>query len=245
MDIKPCAIITGASRGIGRAIALKLSAQYPVVINYQKNATAAQNVVDEIEAAGGTALCVQADVSDFNQAEQLVKTALDAFGAIHVVVNNAGITKDGLIMRMSEADFDAVMTVNLKGAYNLIRHASSPMMRQRAGRMINIASVIGLIGNAGQANYAASKAGLIGLTKSVARELAPRGITVNAVAPGYIDTDMTDALPDAVREKLKQLIPLGRTGKPEEIADAVAFLASDKAAYITGQVLVVDGGMAM
>lgn len=240
------AVITGASRGIGKAIAIymaKLGAQ--VVINYNGSEEKAGEVQKEIIEAGGRAFICRCDVSDFRQCECFVKEITAKFGRIDILVNNAGITKDGLLMSMSEEDFDRVLQVNLKGTFHMIRFASRQMLRQRYGRIINMASVVGVAGNAGQANYAASKAGVIGLTKSAAKELASRGITVNAIAPGYISTDMTGQLKEEVKKEIAAAIPLGTLGKPEQVAYAAAFLASDEAAYITGQVLHVDGGMCM
>ena len=240
------AVVTGGSRGIGRAIALALAAEgCRVVINYHSNAAAAQQVVAEIEALGSQALAVQGDVSLAEQAQALIEQAQEAFGAVDILVNNAGITRDNLLMRMSEADWDAVLDTNLKGAYNCVRAVQRGMLRRRAGRIIQISSVSGLRGNAGQANYAAAKAGLIGFTKAVARELAPRGITANAVAPGFIETDMTHALGQEMMAQVQAQIPLQRLGRPQDVAAAVVFLASPQAAYITGQVLCVDGGLAM
>lgn len=241
-----CAVVTGASRGIGRGIALALAAQgWDIVINYRSQSAPAQELAQQIEAMGRKTLLVQADVSRFDEAKALIDQAAAAFGGIGVLVNNAGITRDGLLARMSEEDYDQVLDVNLKSAFNCIRHATPIMMKQRAGRIINITSVVGITGNAGQANYAASKAGVIGLTKSAARELARRGITVNAVAPGYIATDMTQAMPEAAREKVMETIPLGRAGTAEDVAGAVCFLVGPAASYITGVVLRVDGGMAI
>lgn len=240
------AIVTGASRGIGKAVAVKLAGQGAmVVINYNGSQERAEAVRQEIEQAGGKAEIMQCDVSDFEETENFIKAVQNKFGSIDILVNNAGITKDGLIMRMSEADYDAVLNTNLKGTFNCIRHAAKFMLKQRAGRIINMASVVGVMGNAGQANYASSKAGVIGLTKTVAREFASRGVTVNAIAPGFIETEMTEVLSDAVKSASEGLIPLGKFGKAEDIANAVLFLALDEAGYITGQVLNVDGGMCM
>lgn len=240
------AVVTGASRGIGRAIAIKMAAQgATVVINYNGSADKAEAVKQEIIAAGGNAEIMQCNVAEFDACDAFIKAVIDQFGRIDILVNNAGITKDGLMMRMSEADFADVIDVNLKGTFNCIRFASRQMMKQRSGRIINMSSVVGISGNAGQVNYAASKAGVIGMTKSAAKELASRGITVNAIAPGFIETDMTSVLSEKVIEETMKQIPLGRLGKAEDIAEAAAFLASDAAAYITGQVLNVDGGMVM
>lgn len=240
------AVVTGASRGIGKAIAKKLAAQgASVVINYNGSADKAEEVKTEIESAGGKAMVMQCNVADFAACEQFIKEIVDTFGRIDILVNNAGITRDGLMMRMSEADFADVIDTNLKGTFHCIRFASRQMMKQRSGRIINMSSVVGVAGNAGQVNYSASKAGVIGMTKSAAKELASRGITVNAIAPGFIETDMTNALSDKVKEATLAQIPLARLGQGEDIAAAAAFLASDEAAYITGQVLHVDGGMCM
>jgi len=240
------AIVTGSSRGIGRAIALSLARQGArVVVNSSKSAEAAEEVASEIRANGGQAVAVVADVSVQADAEQLVKSAIDTYGRIDILVNNAGTTRDTLLMRMSEADWDAVLDLNLKGTFFCTKAAVRPMLRSKGGRIINITSVSGLAGNAGQANYAASKAGLVGFTKSVARELASRSITCNAVAPGYVPTALTNVLPDNLKAKVIEAIPLGRVGSAEEIAAAVVYLASDEAAYVTGHVLTVDGGMTM
>lgn len=243
---KDCVIVTGAGRGIGRAIALALAeAGLAVVVNYARSADEAERTAHDIRSRGGTAITVQADVANFDEAGALVKTSVSEFGSVYALVNNAGITRDGLVMRMSEEDFDAVLDTNLKGAFHCIRFASANMIRNHRGRIVNIASVAGIMGNGGQANYAASKAGLIGMTKSVARELAPRGITVNAVAPGLVESEMTQALTDQQREKLMDNVPLRRMGSAGEVASLVAYLCSDAAAYITGQTWAIDGGMTM
>lgn len=240
------ALVTGASRGIGKAIACKLAREgAKVIINYNGSKEKAEAVKSEIEAAGGQAEVYQCDVSDYTACETFIQTVIKEEGSLDILVNNAGITKDGLLMKMSEEDFDKVLDTNLKGAFNTIRFASRQMLRQKGGRIINMSSDVGVSGNAGQANYAASKAGVIGLTKAAARELASRGITVNAIAPGFIETDMTDVLSDKVKEASEAQIPLGHFGKPEDVAAAAAFLASEEARYITGQVLHVDGGMVM
>ncbi|MFD1677247.1 3-oxoacyl-[acyl-carrier-protein] reductase [Alicyclobacillus fodiniaquatilis] len=239
-------IVTGASRGIGRAIAVSLGANGGrVVVNYQGRQDAAQETARLVEEAGGQAIVEQADVSQAEDAARLVETALGAFGKIDVLVNNAGIARDGLLLRMKDADWNDVLNTNLRGAFYMIRQASRSMMKQRHGRIINITSVVGQIGNPGQVNYSSAKAGMIGLTKSVAKELAARNITVNAVAPGYISTDMTEALGDEATTQMLSSIPLGRPGTPTDVAEVVAFLASDAARYMTGQVLNVDGGMVM
>ena len=240
------ALVTGASRGIGRQIALTLS-EYgaDVIVNYNGSREKAEEVVQEIESMGRKAAAVQCTVADFEACGKMVENMIAQFGHIDILVNNAGITKDNLMIKMSEADFDAVIETNLKGTFHMIKHMYRPFLKQKAGRIINLSSVTGILGNAGQANYAASKAGVIGLTKSVAKELAGRNITVNAVAPGYIDTDMTQAMTDTAKEAVLSQIPLKRAGTPKDIAEAVAFLASEKASYITGQVLSVDGGMAI
>ena len=223
------ALVTGASRGIGKAIACKLAREgAKVIINYNGSKEKAEAVKSEIEAAGGQAEVYQCDVSDYTACETFIQTVIKEEGSLDILVNNAGITKDGLLMKMSEEDFDKVLDTNLKGAFNTIRFASRQMLRQKGGRIINMSSVVGVIGNAGQANYAASKAGVIGLTKAAARELASRGITVNAIAPGFIETDMTDVLSDKVKEASEAQIPLGHFGKPEDVAAAAAFLASEE-----------------
>lgn len=240
------ALVTGGSRGIGRAIALELAARgAAVVVNYNSSPQAAEEVVKKIQEAGGKAAAYQADVSDFKQAEALVKFAIETFGDLSILVNNAGITRDQLIMMMPESDWDAVINTNLKSTFNCSKAAVKHMMRKRIGRIINMASVAGQMGNPGQTNYSASKGGQIAFTKALAREIAARNITVNAIAPGFIDTEILDAMTPETLEAALKLVPLGRKGKPEEIAFAAAFLASDEAAYITGQVLGVDGGMAM
>lgn len=240
------AVVTGASRGIGRAVALELAKQgAAVVINYNGSQQKAEEVKTLIEEAGGTAAIMQCNVADFEACEAFIKAIIKEYGRIDILVNNAGITKDGLLMKMPEADFDQVLNINLKGTFNCIRFVSRQMLKQRSGRIINMASVVGVTGNMGQANYAASKAGVIGLTKATARELASRGITVNAVAPGFIESDMTEVLPEEVKASSLAGIPLGKFGKSQDVADAVAFLASEQAGYITGQVLHVDGGMVM
>jgi 3-oxoacyl-[acyl-carrier protein] reductase len=240
------ALVTGGSRGIGRAIVLRLATQgADVAFTYRGNAAAAQATVDEIEALGRRALAVQADAADGASAETAVKTVLEAFGKVDILVNNAGITRDDLIMRMSAEAWNDVIDTNLSGAFWMTKAITRPMLKARGGRIINITSVSGQAGQTGQANYSAAKAGLIGLTKATARELASRGITVNAVAPGFVLTELTQDLPEALQAQITERTPLGRFGTPEEIAQAVAFLASDDAAYITGQVLAVDGGLVM
>jgi 3-oxoacyl-[acyl-carrier protein] reductase len=243
---KKVALITGGSRGIGRAIALEFAIRgAAVVVNYNKSPEAAEEVVKQIQSAGGKAAAFQADVSDFKQAEALVKFAVETFGDLSILVNNAGITRDQLIMLMPEADWDAVINTNLKSTFSCSKAAVKHMLRKRVGRIINIASVAGQMGNPGQTNYSASKGGQIAFTKALAREVATRNITVNAIAPGFVDTEILDGMTPEMLEAALKMIPLGRKGKPEEIAYAAAFLASDEAAYVTGQVLGIDGGMAM
>lgn len=240
------AVVTGAGRGIGKGIALAMAREGAmVVVNYNGSKERAEEVVAEIEKNGGKAVAIQCNVSDFEQAKEFYANVVKEYGRIDILVNNAGITRDNLIMKMSEEEFSDVIQTNLTGTFNGIKFVTRPMMKQRAGRIINIASVSGVTGNMGQANYSASKAGVIGLTKAVAKELASRNITVNAVAPGFITTEMTEKLSEAVREEAVKTIPLGEFGKVEDIAEAVVFLASDRARYITGQVLCVDGGIAM
>ncbi len=240
------AVVTGGSRGIGRAIALELaSCGANVVVNYTRNSKAADEVVAEIEAMGLSGMAVKADVSIASEVENLVNEVLKTFGSIDILVNNAGITRDNLIIRMTEKEFDEVINTNLKGAFICTKAVSRVMIKQKSGKIINVSSVVGIVGNAGQSNYAAAKAGLIGFTKSMAKELAKRGINVNAVAPGFIQTDMTSVLPENVKEEFLKSIPLMRIGKPEDIAKTVLFLASEYSDYITGQVINIDGGMVM
>lgn len=240
------AVVTGAGRGIGRAIALRLAAEgATVIVNYNGSAKRAEEVVNEITACGGHAEAIQCSVSDFESVAAMMDGVIKKYGSIDILVNNAGITKDNLLMKMSEGDFDAVIDTNLKGVFNCMKHVARQMIKQRGGRIINISSVSGVLGNAGQANYCAAKAGVIGLTKSFAREVASRGITVNAVAPGFIETEMTEVLSDAVKAGATEQIPMKHFGTTEDIAGAVTFLASGAAGYITGQVICVDGGMAM
>ncbi len=240
------ALVTGASRGIGRQIAISMAREGAlVIVNYNGSAARAEETVKEITESGGQAEAVQCNVSDYAAVEEMMKYVIGKYKRLDILVNNAGITKDNLLMKMSEEDFDAVIGINLKGAFNCTKHVSRQMLKQKGGRIINISSVSGVMGNAGQANYCASKAGVIGLTKSVARELGSRGITVNAIAPGFIDTEMTEVLSEDVKKAMGEQIPLKRFGRTEDVAEAAVFLASDRAAYITGQVINVDGGMAM
>ena len=239
------AVVTGAGQGIGRAIALRLAANGANIVVSDVVEETARQVVGEVEALGREAIPVVCDVRELDQCQALMKQSIERFGRIDVLVNNAGVTRDGLLMRMSEDDWDFVLAVNLKGTFNCCKSVVRTMMKQRAGRIVNIASVVGLIGNAGQVNYSASKAGVIGLTKTLAKEFAPRGVTVNAVAPGFITTAMTDKLSDEARDALKQHIPLQELGQPDHVADAVLFLASDLSSYVTGETIRVDGGMAM
>ncbi len=240
------AVVTGAGRGIGRGIALALAREGAmVVVNYNGSKDRAEEVVRTIEEAGGKATAIQCNISDFEAAKEFFANVVKEYGKIDILVNNAGITKDNLIMEMSEEEFQSVIQTNLAGTFHGVKFVTRPMMKQRQGRIINIASVSGVIGNMGQANYSASKAGVIGLTKAAAKELASRNITVNAVAPGFVATEMTDVLSDSVKEAAVATIPLGRFGEVEDIAETVVFLASDKAKYITGQVICVDGGIAM
>ena len=243
--VNKTAIVTGASRGIGRTVAKVLAEQGASVVLAGRTRAALEEAVEEIRSRGGQATAVVCDVTVEGDVEQLVKATLEGYGRVDILVNNAGVTRDGLVMRMSEEDWDAVLDTNLKSVYRCTRAVLRPMLKQRAGRIVNIASVVGLTGNAGQANYAAAKAGIVAFTKSVAREVASRGITVNAVAPGYIDTDMTRALSPEQRERILSGIPMGRMGSTEDVAYAVAFLAGEEAGYITGQTLVVDGGLVM
>lgn len=235
-------IVTGGAKGIGKAIAIAFAKEGAnIVLNYRSSSP--EEVVKEIEALGVKCLTIQADISNFEQAQQLIEKATEEFKTVDILINNAGITKDNLLMRMSEQDFDSVINTNLKGAFNMIKHASKVMLKQKSGTIINMSSVVGLTGNIGQVNYSASKAGMIGMTYSTARELASRGITCNAIAPGFITTDMTDVLSDNIKENVLNTIPLKRFGTTEEIADTAVFLAKNK--YITGQVIAVDGGMVM
>lgn len=239
-------VVTGASRGIGRSVAVALAERGgSVVVNYAGREADAQETVRLVESVGGQAVLAQGDVSVQEDAERIVEVAVHSFGRLDVLVNNAGITRDTLLIRMKEADWDAVLDINLKGSFNMIKAAARPMMKNRYGRIINVSSVVGVVGNAGQANYVAAKAGLIGLTKSVAKELAPRNITVNAVAPGFIQTEMTEQLGSDWEQKMLEQIPLGKLGTPDQVAKVIRFLASDEADYITGQVINIDGGMVM
>lgn len=241
-----CALVTGASRGIGKAIALKLaSLGANLVLNYRSSETEAMEVEKEVKKMGVDAISIKGDISKLEDVENLVSVAKEKFGSVDIMVNNAGITKDTLILRMKEEDFDKVIDVNLKGVFNCLKTITPVMVRQKHGKIINLSSVVGISGNAGQVNYAASKAGVIGMTKSLAKEVGSRGINVNAVAPGFIETDMTEVLGDKYKEEIKKNIPLKKLGKPEDVANVVAFLASESSDYITGQVIHVDGGMLM
>lgn len=240
------ALVTGASRGIGRAIAEELASQGAyVIINYSGNEQAASEVLNTITKMGKRASLYRCNVGNYEEVKEMIETIVKEHKSIDIIVNNAGITRDNLLLKMSEQEFDDVITTNLKGAFNTIKHASRYMLKQRSGKIINISSVSGITGNAGQANYSAAKAGIIGMTKAVAKELASRNINVNAVAPGFIQTDMTDALPDAMKEKVSDAIPLKKMGQPEDIAKMVSFLASSQGDYVTGQVFQVDGGIAI
>ncbi|HCX63751.1 MAG TPA: beta-ketoacyl-ACP reductase [Eubacteriaceae bacterium] len=244
MTKQKTAIVTGGARGIGRAISLMLATQgYQIAVNYRSSEKEAQSLVTEIRDMGNQAFAYACDVKEYDQTQSFVKETMATLGSVDILVNNAGITKDSLILRMEESDFDSVIDTNLKGTYNMTKHVIKPMLKNKWGRIINIASVIGLIGNAGQANYAASKAGIIGFTKSTAKELATRNITVNAIAPGFIASDMTDSLNEKQVQDIQNNIPMKALGQPEDVAHAVAFLAGEQARYITGQVLNVDGGM--
>jgi len=243
---RPVALITGSSNGIGKQLALSFAeAGYDVVINYSSSEKAALEVSEACQSLGAQTLVIGCDVSNYEAVGQMVKKTIETFSKIDVLINNSGITKDGLILRMKENDFDEVIAVNLKGAFNTVSHVSKHMLKAKSGRIINMSSVIGILGNAGQANYAASKGGIIAFSKSLAREFASRNITVNAIAPGFIQTKMTDVLSEEVKNNILKQIPLGRFGSPKDIADCALFLASDKASYISGQVIQVDGGMAM
>ena len=240
------ALVTGASRGIGRAIALRLAAEGAgVVVNYHSGEDEAASVVSEITASGGRAIAFQASVASAEEANRLVDATVEALGGIDILVNNAGITRDNLLMRLSEDDWDAVLDTNLKGAFLCTKAAIRPMLRQRSGRIVNMSSIVAITGNPGQANYTAAKAGLIGFTKTIAREVASRGITVNALAPGFIETQMVEAIPEDLRKQILERIPLGQFGTPDDVARSVVFLASDDGAYITGQVIGIDGGLSL
>ena len=240
------ALVTGASRGIGRAVALKLSdAGAKVAINFAGNLVKAEEVKAEIESRGGEAVLVQGSVDNLEVVNDIVKKIVETWGTVDILINNAGITRDNLLLKMSESEFDEVIATNLKGVFNCTKAVSRIMMKKRSGKIVNMASVVGLMGNAGQTNYAAAKAGIIGFTKSAAKELAARGVTVNAIAPGFINTDMTATLPEKIKEETLNQIPLGKFGTPEDVANLAAFLVSEQAAYITGQVINVDGGMVM
>ena len=246
MENRKIALVTGGSRGIGRAVCLALAKSgADVAVNYAGKEEAAQQTCRMCEELGARTLAIQADVADNAQVNAMVDQVIAQFGRLDILVCNAGITRDNLLMRMAEQDFDQVIATNLKGVWNCMKAVCRPMMKQRWGRIVSMSSVVGVAGNAGQVNYAASKAGVIGMTKSLAKELASRGVTVNAVAPGFIETDMTAAMPQAAKDAMMPTIPMQRLGAPEDVAKAVAFLASDEAAYVTGQVLAVDGGMAM
>ena len=240
------ALITGATRGIGREIALTLAREgVDIAVNYNSSESAARETAEQIEALGRKAVLLPCDVADFKASGEMVQRAVESFGRLDILINNAGITRDNLLLRMTEEEFDAVLDTNLKGCFHLIRHVAKVMLKQRYGRIVNLSSISGVLGNAGQANYSASKAGIIGLTKSAARELASRNITVNAIAPGFIDTEMTKDLSDSVKESILAQIPMRRFGSTKDIAEAAKFLVSDYAAYITGQVIQINGGMAM